>query len=322
MKFPILLKKIRNSIRHFETKFKNNIKFLFHFGAPRYASLITNKFYFIKKAFKAKSNCSESKNVEIHMLLNKKRIYEGTWALSSLLLHCGPKSKIFIHNDGTISENDKKIIIDRIGFFKYEFIDKDFSDKFVTNILLKNNLLKTKKLRDDLIFSLKLIDPLVFSEEDDLIIMDSDVIFYQKPTKLLSSKEKFLYSPDNNDQCYCINIGEFHEKYGSKMISRFNPGVFKLNKKNINLNQIEELLEMDGFYKNGKPSYFAELTIWACIMSLNNAKSLGSLYQICPPNPDEEGIIFGHYCGGQFWAENFYAKGINLTRKKITQNPA
>lgn len=271
-----------------------------------------SKHLYLRKIDKAPPlDCSAG--LEVHMLLNHACIHEGCWAIYTLRHFSQTPMKVIVHNDGTLNTAD----ISLLGklFTGSRVISRQESDNVVEKALEERNLLNCLKFRRHSVFALKLIDPFFFMNDDNFILIDSDVLFYQRPSELLEASAP-VYSSDNHN-AYCIDATIMAGLAGIQCIERFNPGIMRAWRSTIDLNRIEKYLRHPGFWPNGIPNYYAELTLWAMEISHGDSLPLSDAYQICTPNPEDETTVCGHYCGGGHWETLYYTRGLPYLTQKL-----
>ncbi|MCA1963703.1 MAG: hypothetical protein LDL31_07135 [Prosthecobacter sp.] len=255
--------------------------------------------------------------LEVHMLLHSRRFREGAWACYSLLRHTGPGTRLVIHDDGSLQPWQLGRL--RSLFPGFVHISRERADREVGQALEERGLVKCASLRRGLVFALKLFDAVFYAKNERIIIMDSDVLFFTRPEALL--RGGCCYSPDNNDQCYCLSTAKMRALLGMEPVYRFNPGVFAVSPGKIDWQQHEAWLGEEGFgVVKGRPSYFAELTLWAMEVSLQGGVPLTPGYEICAPDPSQPGVVFGHYCGGGYWASRLYTHAIPWVYQVLTHS--
>jgi hypothetical protein len=249
--------------------------------------------------------------VEIHMLLHHKRVFEALWALYSFVFLAGQPFRIVIHDDGSLTVADRQLL--QKVFPGVSFVGRIESDIALENYFQEQGLHRCANMRRNLIFARKLFDPVFFSKSKWILLMDSDVLFYRKPLEVLQADN--LYSCDNGYR-YCLDENQMIELLGRPCIERFNPGIMKIQRKEVAFNQVESWLTHPGFWKkDGTGNYYAELTLWAMILTTADATPLPDNYRICAPDPAQ--FTYGHYCGGGYWASLFYTRGILFLKQRL-----
>ncbi|BAZ47940.1 hypothetical protein NIES4103_05450 [Nostoc sp. NIES-4103] len=253
--------------------------------------------------------------IEVHMLLHHKRIYEGLWALYSFAYFCDQPCRIVVHNDGSLTNLD----LEKLNkvFPQCQIIDRETADSVVVSYFNSKGLIKCAEFRQKLIFALKLFDPFFFTKNNSFILLDSDVLFFSYPKKLIEEitantypdELTNLYSTDNSYR-YCLQSTDLANLLGKDCIEKFNPGVVRSRQDTLDFERIERYLQHPDFWNaDGTGNYYAELTLWAMELTKSNTVPLPDTYAICP-STDEPDLVAGHYCGGGYWASLFYHRGL------------
>jgi hypothetical protein len=247
--------------------------------------------------------------VEVHMLLHHQRILEGIWALYSFAHFSMARCQIYVHSDGSLTDTDARRL--RQVLPGARVISREESDRLVEPRLRELGLSNSLRFRDGLVFALKLFDPFFFGENSNFLLLDSDVLFFRRPTELLANLAEpvSLYSPDNGFR-YCLSPDVLQALLGQQCIANFNPGVVRTSRTVLDLPFVEQCLARDEFWGSGtRPHYYAELTLWAMQLTTAGAQPLPESYAITPPL-DGPLPVSGHYCGGGFPATWFYSRGL------------
>jgi len=249
--------------------------------------------------------------IEIHMLLHHKRVWEGLWALYSFANLAGQPFRMVIHDDGSLTGNDRNLIQD--VFPSLNIIGKMESGEALERHFLEKGLARCLNLRRRLVLARKLFDSVFLSRSEWIILMDSDVLFYHKPVEILQPYN--FYSVDNGYR-YSFSASEMDELLGRKTIGRCNSGLIRIRRGQVDFEQIERWLSHPGFWTTvGSANYFAEQTLWAMVLTLAEARPLPETYRICAPEPEK--FTYGHYCGGGYWASLYYTRGLPYLRQRI-----
>ncbi len=252
---------------------------------------------------------------EVHMLLGHKRVYEGLWALYSLIHFCNLPFSVVVHDDGTLTKDDS-LKLDKL-FPGCRIISRSLADSVVMEYLSKEGLNNCIKLRQTLIFGLKLFDPLFFSKSGCLVLLDSDFLFYSAPKELIACIGKYssdacklnMYSLDNGYR-YCLSPAEIKSLMPQSCLPRVNPGLLCVQSNVLDLHRIEKYLWHPNFWKkDGSAKYHAELTLWAMELTKSGALPFPQTYAICA-DPRDRDLVCGHYCGGVDTSNYFYEYGL------------
>ncbi|MDW8228165.1 MAG: hypothetical protein RMJ60_10295, partial [Anaerolineales bacterium] len=252
--------------------------------------------------------------LEVHMLLNHRRLLEGLWSLYSFAYFSGQGCHIIVHDDGSLERNDA-LKLHKV-FPGSTLIPRHEADLRIVTYFREKGLTRCIQLRDSLVFACKLFDPIFFAQRAFLILLDSDVLFFRCPDQLLSgltnvsdSEFQNFYSVDNGYR-YCIGREELLALMGRRVNERLNPGILRVKADVLSWQRIEEYLKHPGFWNaDGTGNYYAEMTLWAMELTLADALPLSPHYAICPYELTRD-LVAGHYCGGGYWASYYYTFGL------------
>jgi hypothetical protein len=273
------------------------------------------KHRYLTSILKAKPIPAGEGTIEVHMLLHHKRIYEGLWSLYSFAYFCNQPCRIVVHNDGSLTETDISLLNQL--FPQFQLIDRQKSDSVVLSYFHREGLKQCARLRQNLIFALKLFDPFFFLTNNYFILLDSDVLFFSPPQELIADIQNHEYTSDftnlystDNGYRYCLDSTNLANLLGKNCIKKFNPGILGAHQSTLNFQRIEEYLQNPFFWNgDGTGNYYAELTLWAMELTKSNALPLPNTYAICP-STNEPDLVAGHYCGGGYWSSFFYTRGL------------
>lgn len=258
---------------------------------------------------------------EVHMLLQHDRVYEGMWALYSLAHQSGGAWSIVVHDDGSLTQHDQEQL--REVFPSATIIPRATADSIVEGKLQELELPQCRLLRQTTTFALKLFDVILLACRDKVVLLDSDVLFFRQPFEVMlavqTANQTYLYMEDIDDQ-YCLRPALITRLVGDSCVRRFNPGLAVVPTHSINLHRVEQYLQRGEFWtESGAPNYYAELTLWAMLMSAVKAKPLPNTYSIAPTAELRSSMVCGHYCGGPSARYLFYTNGIPAVRDALAQ---
>lgn len=279
-----------------------------------------NRKYLLPKIEAAKPIPVGAGKMDIHMLLDHARLYEGMWSLKSLQMFAPEPVNIVVHSDGSLSKND-------IAKLKHLFpgisiIEKAAADEVVEKNFRDNGLFRCLKFRRELIFGRKLFDPVFFLSAEHYILVDSDVLFFREPTELFSqwigkTKEAAVFSVD-----FGFENGYSHKV--KKQITQLpcnlptNAGLLGLSSNTLNFKRIEEYLSQPVFWlDDGKPNWLAEQAIMGIEMEYCHAVPLPSEYQIANDTLSYANTKSVHYCGGVKARNRLYSQALPILSKII-----
>lgn len=208
---------------------------------------------------------------EIHMLMNKKHVNMAILALKSFLRFFSNVC-IVIHGDGSIDEDTERLLKHHIKGIRVIRL-KDAEEIFKNQTTLFH---ARKGYLSIHITMLKLLDIHFLSNKNKLIIMDSDVIFTNRPDEIISWIE-------DNENCnlyarpYLKNLkmdkDALRNKFGPiSFIEKFNSGLLCINKKLITLELILDTLEkLEG---DNRMPVFGDESVWTVVFSRSSSREL------------------------------------------------
>lgn len=260
---------------------------------------------------------SREGDIELHMLLNHRRIYEGLWALYSFAYFCEVSCRVIVHSDGSLTETGVGIL-SRI-FPGCRVISKMSADREVTGFLNSHGLRRLSEIRrSGPVLMMKIIDSRFFSEAPNFIVIDSDVLFFDAPLTLTLSPqgrgEGEGYSPNlymmDNSYRYCASEQELQEILGRPCLEKVNSGVIRIEKNALNFERMEQYLTHPAFSDKRieKGEHYLEQTLWAMEMTQMGADPLPETYALCPDFI--EPVVCGHFCGWGYPRTFFYSRGL------------
>ena len=179
-------------------------------------------------------------DLSIHILTCHRDLVMTIWSLASFYFKTGISGELIIHNDGSLTETDKKYlkkffpsakVLETANFLR------DYADKIDQYPILK----KFRSTYTNFSFK-KLVDPYFVSDKKFRLIVDSDLIWYGPPTEIKdqitdSSNKSLMQS--NNSKIYVT----FRD--GTKIDDKFagaNAGIIFYVHNNFNLEKINSFL--------------------------------------------------------------------------------
>jgi hypothetical protein len=209
--------------------------------------------------------------LELHMLLNHARIYEGMWAIYSFAFHAGRHINACIHDDGTLTEQDYASL--RKLFPGIRIVDRQTANRQVSNILRRRDLSRSEVFRRDLVLALKLFDPIILCRSKQIAVIDSDVLFFSPPTQFLELADRGAnaFSVDfGYSNAYCANLVRI--VYPGSEVIPLNSGILTFKAESFRLERIEAHLECPLLWEHGRPHSLAEQAVYGLAFHSLNAE--------------------------------------------------
>jgi hypothetical protein len=235
----------------------------------------------------------------VHVLVNRFRSWDALWAVYSLGHFAARPIRPVFHDDGSFDPHARRAFA-RL-FPHGRVLGRAEADAHVGAELARRGLVRLQRLRAELIFALKLIDPIVYADGQPFLLLDGDVIFYRRPDALLDCIER-------GQACYMrdlvhhssIAAEDFVARAGRLVDPPFNPGIVYVDGARLDLARFEEDLATPGFFRAAGPDIFAELTLWALELVRLRAIALPEEYAICFDHrwrQRPERHVASHFCG-------------------------
>lgn len=241
---------------------------------------------------------------EIHVLTSAKDWLNLVWALKSFYVASRRRYALCIHDDGTLEA--EQITALKQHFPNARFIDRSTADQRLFQELSHHpRCLEFRKTNQ---LSPKVFDFAAYLESDRMLLLDSDVLFFEEPTELLRRTEApdYLLNSVNADvaSAYTVKSKTVLEHCNVQLIDCFNSGLGLIHKASLNLDWIEEFLGLPDVVGH---FWRIEQTLYALCSSRFGVELLPSDYAV-----HLEGEIGGspcrHYVGKI--RHLMYAEGI------------
>jgi hypothetical protein len=125
-------------------------------------------------------NCNNLANVEVHTLTCSSHVKEYLFSIKSFLRFFSEVA-VVVHDDGTLTEDDKDLILNHVGGAK--IIPSKHADDKMSSLLEKYP--SCKQYRSLRVVARQLLDFNSLSCGEKVISLDSDTLFVNQPTELI-----------------------------------------------------------------------------------------------------------------------------------------
>ena len=181
---------------------------------------------------------------EIHVLTSGADWLNLMWALKSFYHASGRRYGLCIHDDGTLTDENRGILSHH--FPAARVLNRQTCEHEVLASLAEYPLCHEFRRTNHL--SPKVFDFRHYLDADRMLLLDSDVLFFDKPTELLRRIEEPTYAKNsvNADvaSAYTVDPTVVKQRCQVDLIPRFNSGLGVIHKESLNLNWIEEFLAL------------------------------------------------------------------------------
>ena len=251
----------------------------------------------------------EDRSCEIHVLTSKDDWLNLLWALRTFQRCAGKTYALCIHDDGSLKPRSMEIL--RTTLPRARIISRSVSDARMSEVLAA--FPRCRELRDTNKLSLKVFDFAAFLETDRMILLDSDILFFDQPHALLAALDDpaFTHNTLNKDWSdgYTIDLAATRPLLDFDCPPRINSGLGLIHKNSLRLDWIEQFLALPGILSH---SHQIEQTLIALCSAKFGFQMLPAEYDVHtgPRNPREPSR---HYAGPT--RPQMYSEGIRALVK-------
>jgi hypothetical protein len=243
----------------------------YRYGFREWYRYILNKFFSLQLLRYMNPVLYELKDdFELHILTPKFGIWMAYWTIRSFVYHSGLCPHIVVHDDGTIDEKTVRLFEsafsnNNVSILRRVDADRQFeADPTIPSVVKVHR----KKCKNTLL--LMFIDHLFLSSSRRVLVLDNDILFYDRPTEIID----FMRGNSSVDAIYAV-YGEYRnpidmdeeykKKYASILsdASGLNSGMMMFDKSKINFDLVAEYFE-----HTTKPNgHLIEQTGWGFVLS-------------------------------------------------------
>lgn len=248
-------------------------------------------------------------NLSIHLLTCHRDMVIMIWSVASFYQTSNVIGQLFIHNDGSLTTEDKKIIkkvFPSAKVVETSTFTKDYAAQLDAYPVLKNFRTKYKN------FSFKkIIDPYFVSDKKMHLIIDSDLLWFKNPVEIeqeiARGCEKSLMQKNNSE----ISVTFKDNQALDKRLVGFNAGIILYSKDNFNMEKFVEFLERIDENVKRNLHFVDQVGHAYCLENLEALPE--DLYTIqSEVSPD---TVARHYTSPK--RPLFYIEGINILKEKF-----
>jgi hypothetical protein len=236
-------------------------------------------------------------DVEVHLLCYERDYLCAIWALKSFYHFANVRYPLVIHLQGKITALAERRI--RFHFPFARIISQTEADNYVEQLLGGRGFERLLAARRSSPFMLKLTDFTLLCQSKNLLALDTDLVFFQKPTELLRATQnplrKFLFQHDQAST-YNLSIERALSELDVELAPRVNTGIMLFPRESLDLSCCEKYLAHPDV---ARPSGWIEQTLYALCASVKSQVAylpdsyLVSLESDIDLNP----VVARHYAG-------------------------
>lgn len=234
---------------------------------------------------------------EVHILTWRKDYLAALWAAKSFYAFAGVDWPLVWHQGGPLSASARRSL--QIHFPASRYYSTEDADAQVNASLEKHELPLCRAARSRSFMMRKLVDCLILSRAEHLLIVDSDVLFFRKPAEVLdavaSRSPVSLYNRDSTSY-YTVSREALRDRYQLEQVDCLNAGLGLVCRAAAPLATIETYLADPDIYAI---PWLTEQTIHAMLASRYGVSMLPATYAstVLPglTTPDGEPLVTKHY---------------------------
>ena len=247
---------------------------------------------------------------EIHVLTSQQDWLNLLWALKSFYRASGRRYALCIHDDGTLEENARREL--QCHFPDARFIARDDADRTVLPTL--EGFPRCRAFRESNHLSPKLFDFRQYLQSDRMLLVDSDVLFFENPVELLRRIEDRTYRlnsfNEDDETAYTVDPQDVLSRFGLIMPERFNSGLGLVHADSLMLEWIEDFLALPGILGH---FWRIEQTLYALCSARFGVELLPAEYRVSL-QAGIENCVAKHYVGPV--RHLMYGEGMRTLRQR------
>ena len=258
-------------------------------------------------------------DLELHTICSGKYIWMFAWMVRSFVATSGLKPMVVIHDDGNMDQATVDLILSKFPnttiMLREETTQRILAMPGVPQII--------KDVRKNCHFFLdKLVNSIIFSKAKRVIISDSDILYFGRPTEVIdfvngtSGVDALTQQSSEAGAPYDLRMDDYYmQKYNlhEKRVWMMNGGYLMLDREKLNMDQLVEYFE---HVQMPYTDYFIEMSGWACILGQLNFKFLPpERYMI--KNRPHANTAMKHFTSPRRY--EMFAYGFDLCRKSIDE---
>lgn len=233
------------------------------------------------------------RSCEIHALTCERDWVDLIWSLKSLFSVSDVRFRLCIHDDGSLRQEGLAAL--RYHFPDARVISRGDADKKVGHML--GNHPRCLALRQSNNLSLKVFDFLSYLESDRLFLLDSDILFFRRPTVLLQriGDQEYTRNTLNRDwgMGYSVEPQNVQDILDFPFQSHINSGLGLIHRESYDLDDFERWLEVPGILSH---SHRIEQTLVALASSKFGHEFLPNEYDVLAQSTKTNETV-KHYTG-------------------------
>lgn len=252
--------------------------------------------------------------VEVHILTGRSQLTMSLWMVASWAIATGLCWRFVFHDDGTLRRKDAHRIRELLPDCRV--ILSEESGQRMNSLLSTYPLcLRCRNLHP---FGRRLFDFPAFSAADRFISIDTDVLFFRKPERLIAWLSELdpscLFFQDFKDNSL-LRDDEVRRLFGFRLTGNINAGLIAVPKSVLSLDLIEKCLVETDLFRGDV--WYIEQTLFAVAASVcGRIELLPKEYVMSLERSTTIEAVARHYIGAV--RHFFYSEGIPLVADRLS----
>jgi hypothetical protein len=260
--------------------------------------------------------CGSDESFELRMLTCKRDVLEALWTLKSFFNYSELRPRVVIHDDGSLGAEDRQLLVHHVPGLR--IVARAEADAKVAPLLAGHPHCSRYRFDPAFVLSLKLFDTNLLSTAPNVLLLDSDVLFFRKPTALEQHVQSGTgcYQSDYQDS-YVTTRAEMESRFALAVPAHLNCGIFFFPRRCFDLDLLEQYFEY-AFSTGADASRlrgWGEQTAYALLVAkhVDRFVSLPRAYQLSSGSAQPDAVC-GHFVNDDF-RPLMYSHGMKRLRK-------
>jgi hypothetical protein len=165
--------------------------------------------------------------LEVHSLVCARDVPMSLWSLRSFVARSGVRPHIVVHDDGTLSQEHRELYARH--FDGIRVLDEATTSARMDELLAPWPTCRRYRRSPNFYCARKLFDPVFLSQADAVLLIDSDILFFSRPTELLGHVHdgRACFGSDYQD-AYASPLAELNDWRREPVLPRVNAGLLHI----------------------------------------------------------------------------------------------
>jgi len=188
--------------------------------------------------------CGETRGYEVHILTREKDRTMAFWALKSFFHYLGERPPLVVHDDGSLSADSFRLFEEHFPGCSVIPAGRADADPRLRESLRSLPLCELWRFRCEFQLAKKLFDFPSFATEPFVVGLDSDILFFRRPSEILEcARAAAPFMSSDYQEAYEFDdalIRSADHDFG--LVPRLNSGLFGLRTEAFDFAVVESLL--------------------------------------------------------------------------------